>query len=42
MKNLKEYIVEGIFDIDDNIDKVDDTVTPKYWFDLFNDDKLYY
>ena len=26
MKNLKEYIVEGIFDIDDNIDKVDESV----------------
>ena len=41
MKNLKEYIVEGIFDIDNNIDKVDDTVIPKYWFDLFDDDKNY-
>ena len=26
MKNLKEYIVEGIFDVDDNIDNVDDSV----------------
>ena len=26
MKNLKEYIVEGIFDIDDNIDKVDESI----------------
>ena len=41
MKDLKEYIVEGIFDVDDNIDKVDDTVIPKYWFDLFDDDKNY-
>ena len=23
MKNLKEYIVEGIFDIDDNINKIE-------------------
>ena len=26
MKNLKEYIVEGIFDIDDNIDNFDESI----------------
>ena len=26
MKNLKEYIVEGIFDIEDNIDNVDESI----------------
>lgn len=26
MKNLKEYIVEGIFDIDDNIDNIDKNI----------------
>ena len=26
MKNLKEYIVEGIFDIDNNIDKFDESI----------------
>ena len=26
MKNLKEYIIEGVFDIDDNIDNVDEAV----------------
>ena len=26
MKNLKEYIVEGIFDIDDNIDNIDESI----------------
>ena len=26
MKNLKEYIVEGIFDVEDNIDNVDESI----------------
>ena len=26
MKNLKEYIVEGIFDVDDNIDNIDKSI----------------
>ena len=41
MINLKNYIIESILDVGDNIDNVDNTVIPKYWFDLFNDDKNY-
>ena len=26
MKNLKEYISEGIFDIDDNIDSIEESL----------------
>ena len=26
MKNLKEYIIEGIFDIEDNIDNIDESI----------------
>ena len=41
MINLKNYIIESIFDIEDNINNIDNTAIPKYWFDLFNDDKNY-
>ena len=26
MKNLKEYIIEGIFDVEDNIDNIDESI----------------
>ena len=41
MKNLKEYIIEGIFDIEDNIDNVDESIKEqikKFLKDNFNGD----
>ena len=33
MKNLKEYIIEGIFDVDDNIDNIEKITIVKKWID---------
>ena len=35
MKNLTKYIEESIFDIDDNIDKVEDEVVCQEWINKF-------
>jgi len=35
MKNLSKYIQESIFDIDDNIDKVEDEVIFRDWLNKF-------
>ena len=36
MKNLKEYIIEGIFDVDDNIDKIDKDIEKQIRKFLYN------
>lgn len=35
MKNLTKYIKESIFDIDDNIDKVEDEIVCQEWINKF-------
>lgn len=37
MKNLSKYIQESIFDIDDNIDKLDDVAELHNWIQKFSD-----
>ena len=39
MKTLEEYLSESIFDIDNNIDNVEDIVNCKKWFDKFENTK---
>jgi hypothetical protein len=36
MKNLSKYIQESIFDIDDNIDKVEDEIIFRDWLNKFH------